>query len=128
MVEQWEREIAGLGFTPPYNAHRSAGEITDLYFVAFEDLLKIGISTDIDRRMRELRMGCPRGLTLRKTRKVPRCFARQTERLVHAALSDCRFEGEWFRVDLDRALSVADPFIRAARSADRIHINMLRGL
>lgn len=79
-----------------------------IYLIGYEkpgpqDIVKIGFSTDPDKRLRELQTGSPFKLRLVKTYPGNRAL----ERRLHGLFSDVRLHGEWFRV----SVSDIDPYV-----------------
>ncbi len=66
-----------------------------VYFLrtACRTFLKVGVTTDVNRRAQELRMGCPLRLVLMGHLGG----GRRAEQRAHAALAAVRLHGEWFR-------------------------------
>ena len=70
------------------------------------DVLKIGISSDPARRLRDVRISNPYDVKVLWERSVE--HARRVERNVHLALVGVRIRGEWFRVSLAEAIEVIE--------------------
>lgn len=73
--------------------------------------VKIGISSDVDKRLQGIQTGCPFKVRLAKSWRTP--FARKIEGLAHAALSRYRTAGEWFNVPIRVAMAVVEVLIEA---------------
>ena len=74
----------------------TAGE-GNVYFILQGEYIKIGYSTDVERRMDGIMCDNPNELTLLA------CFpaTMKTERKLHDAFSHCRYRNEWFHADKD---------------------------
>jgi hypothetical protein len=70
-----------------------------VYVVGFNEYVKIGWSSAIEFRLKQLEQTLPVKLT------VYRCFEGTVahERALHRRFKDCRLEGEWFRFSGDLA-------------------------
>lgn len=71
-----------------------------VYFITDGDFIKIGIASDLDRRVRQLQTGNPRLLTVMaviKCRSMDE--ARDLETFLHRSLSDLNILNEWFVFD-----------------------------
>jgi len=92
--------------------------VTTLYFVVSGEFVKIGITRNLENRMRSLRMGMPHPMHLAYRRTVPAGLALQIERRMHEMFADRRVTGEWFR-DLDpkEAARQSATVIRQANAA-----------
>lgn len=106
------------GFTNPCNLQRNHGQTTTLYLIRSGEWLKIGITQDLEKRVRQFEAGNPRGITVEATRRLPRSLARQVERRLHEHFAGRAIGREWF-ADLTSAevLKVAAPLINAANYA-----------
>jgi hypothetical protein len=68
--------------------------------------VKIGISDDPDRRLRQLQTGYPRELVINHREPVEHAHqARMFERFIHDQLGHCRLTGEWFSLDVEAAIA-----------------------
>ena len=72
-----------------------------VYVIGCESYVKIGIATDIKRRMRNLTTANPFDLVLLLYRGVPTSEAAWVERDIHARLSGFRHRGEWFTAPIE---------------------------
>lgn len=116
--KHWRAILEPYGFNPP-GIHRDSHAFSpgDIYFVTLGDLLKVGKSIDVTRRMKDFRLGCPVGLRLRGRLFVPRPMLRQAEMHIHAALAPYARGREWFAMDAKDALKIARPIATRARRA-----------
>lgn len=115
------------GFKKPSNTHRTAGQTSVVYFLQSHGLLKIGIAQDLDKRMGDYRLHNP-GIGKPLFRTVPRPLARQTEKMIHAALAPHAKGREWFDLPVSDALAIATPIInRAARIYSRMDRDGMMG-
>ena len=72
-----------------------------------ENLVKIGLTTDLDRRKDQLESGQPYSLETIATIEVPERYTRDVERFLHKALDPLRHDkGEWFRIPRNRVESL----------------------
>ena len=65
---------------------------------------KIGISTNPDRRLRQLQTGFPHRLRVHHREAVDDDKARLLERLLHRDIGHLRQSGEWFDIAVDEAI------------------------
>lgn len=63
----------------------------------FGGLYKIGMTSDVDRRLAEMQVGCPFPLYAVGAYRVERPFA--VELMLHSFFYKKRIRGEWFRLD-----------------------------
>lgn len=68
--------------------------------------VKIGITQDVEKRLRALQTGHPHQLRILATVQVATRLARDAERSCHIALKAERLQGEWFRVEAHRAVEL----------------------
>lgn len=91
-----------------------------LYFIRACDqsgLLKIGIASDVERRLAELQTGNHIRLEIvAKTAVRSRKHAEHIERLMHKVLGPFRVRGEWFTQG-----KAVQAFLHAAQNAESIH-------
>jgi hypothetical protein len=80
-------------------------------------LVKVGMAKDVRQRLESFRLGAPRGLVLRGSRKAPACLTRQVEKKIHAALAVHAVGREWFRTTPEHARTTATPILAAAHKA-----------
>jgi hypothetical protein len=115
----WRDGERYLGFSPPLGPRRGDHiRVATLYFISSPPFLKIGITDNIARRLKEFQAGNPHLIHLAGHRTIPAPLARQIERRVHEHFAERAIGREWFR-DLDHreAAQAADPHIRKARTA-----------
>jgi hypothetical protein len=106
------------GGRPPANLHTNANEVSTLYFIRSGDFLKIGLATDVRRRLAHFQLHNPHPIWLDAFRTVPRPLARYVEAQTHAALAEFSLGREWFKVDTGIAKRAAHPIVgRAWREA-----------
>lgn len=92
-----------------------------VYAVAAEHMVKIGFTTDLDRRMREIQSTSPLRIDCLGTAPG----GRELEAALHRQFARARKHGEWFeltgveRVELRRRLSGEPYFIRLPRAGKR---------
>lgn len=70
-----------------------------VYFIVAEDVqrLKIGLSYNLDQRLKDLQAMSPIALTVLKTVRLENIYqARKTERMFHSLFESTRHHGEWF--------------------------------
>lgn len=72
-----------------------------VYVVACGAFSKIGISRNVEARVKGFRDGNPYPCTIAIKRKVPASGAIYAERYLHEVFSDKRMHGEWFAVTAD---------------------------
>lgn len=65
-----------------------------VYFAESDGYVKIGYSTDVDRRMESLQTMCPHGIKLLHVEPG----TMQTEKEWHRAYAEYRHNGEWFKI------------------------------
>lgn len=84
---------------------------------------KIGISSDVDRRLPSVQTGCPLPITSVMCVRVPgKRAAKGIEGMMHWRLRDYRTSGEWFQFDLSNPAHKA-AFNGAAKAAMRMHMD-----
>lgn len=67
-------------------------------------ILKIGITSDLKRRLKILRTACPYIVQLVETFEVNASAVHKLEAIIHKRLKDRRVRGEWFDTTTERAL------------------------
>lgn len=108
------------GFQKPCNVHATAGHNSVIYFLPSNGLVKVGLAKDLEKRMDQYRLHNP-GIGRPLFRTVPRPLARQTETMIHDALSPYAKGREWFDVPASKAVAIATPIInRAVRIYERM--------
>lgn len=96
------------------NADRRIGFATTLYFIQCGQFVKVGITTDIDKRLNALKAGNPYPLRVASVVDIPSVFDRLVEKRIHGALYIYAVGREWFRLKPHLARRVAMPIIRSA--------------
>jgi NDP-sugar pyrophosphorylase family protein len=89
-----------------------------VYFCRCGEFLKIGITDDLPKRVRNIQAMNPQNIVLEAYRTVPSLLARQIEMRIHEALAHYNHRGEWFNVETVIALRAASTIIRRAK---RVH-------
>lgn len=110
-------KLSELSLTWPsevVNADRRIGYATILYFIQCGQFVKVGITTDIDKRVNALKAGNPYPLRVASVVDIPSAFDRLVERRVHGALHVYAVGREWFRLKPHLARRVAMPIVRSA--------------
>jgi hypothetical protein len=83
--------------------------------------VKVGISSDVDKRLRQLQTGQPFGMTVQGTAgPMSRDMAVRVEGCVHTLLGERRCRGEWFDATIDH---VCEALARAAESVGEAFID-----
>ena len=65
-----------------------------IYIISCGDLLKIGVTNDIDKRIKNLQTGNPKPLTLEFVQEKNNPY--KVENYLHIRLQKHRIKGEWF--------------------------------
>lgn len=81
-------------------------------FKSGEDRYKIGVTTDVDRRLKELN-NRPYPVELYAVSEAPFYNAFEAERTMHEIHEDCRINGEWFKLSDEHARITAS-FVKYA--------------
>lgn len=102
----------------PTDGHPTARGVSVVYFVRAGDFVKVGITTDLHRRLATLRTSNPHEVELLGVV----LGGADRERHVHDALSSFHYRREWFRADPDLLTAVLG-FI--AQEAPRIEEDMI---
>lgn len=72
-----------------------------------DGLVKIGLTTDLERRKGQLESGQPYALETIAAIEVPGKYTRDVEKFLHDALHEVRHDkGEWFRLSRERVASI----------------------
>jgi hypothetical protein len=113
---EWPLSVAG----------RAKGASTQIYVLGFAQYIKIGWTSNLERRLRDIEQGLPEVPTLLGTL----AGTRRVERSLHIKFEEYRIRGEWFRregrlaewIDLGpdrwiRRLAPASPFHQAEGGA-----------
>ena len=87
------------------------GKPASLYFVRSckgTNYIKVGMTHNVERRMRQLQSGYPEQLTLIESIEFPsRHLAAHAERIIHKRFTNHRKRGEWFRCPREENLEHA---------------------
>lgn len=94
-IAEWHDAADWVPFTP--------GRV---YFIKSGDLVKIGYTTNVDRRLRGLQTGSPHKLEILLTHPG----SRRDEQLCHEQFAHLRVQGEWFRYS-DDLLAYLESFL-----------------
>lgn len=70
-----------------------------VYLIGTDDIQKVGITNDLNRRLRELQTGNPHKLTLHHHILVEDKDALYIEKKIHLELNHRKMKGEWFKMD-----------------------------
>lgn len=89
-----------------------------LYFIVSGEFVKVGLASDVRRRLEVLRTGNPHPMRIAAWRTVPAAMARYVEKAVHVKLADYAHFGEWFRLDVKVAIDASTPVIALAMRAN----------
>lgn len=73
--------------------------------------IKIGISSDVQRRLGSIQTGCPFPVKLLGQWRTP--HARKVEKAAHKALMKYRTTGEWFNIAENVGMAVVDTLVKA---------------
>jgi len=72
-----------------------------LYCIASADAVKIGITTDVDSRLKALQTANPQTLKLVDALPmISKNKAKQVEQLIHKCFKKYRLKGEWFSMEI----------------------------
>lgn len=83
-----------------------------VYVVVAGEVVKVGITADIDLRLRSLQTGCPWPLSLAwLSQDLPARKARAVERKAHTYLARHRTAGEWFALPAAEAVACLEYLI-----------------
>ena len=66
---------------------------------------KIGITTNPERRLKNLQTGHPHKLRIHYKEEIPDNQVRLLEQTIHRVIKHRQTHGEWFDIDLDQAIS-----------------------
>lgn len=80
--------------------------------------VKIGVSSDVERRMMALQTGCPHEVSLIKSWPTPR--ARKIEAMAHRVLGEFRRSGEWFHIPNSQACAVVEALVKEQPRSTKI--------
>ena len=91
-----------------------------------EPLVKIGLTTDLERRKDQLERGQPYPLESIAEIEVPRAYTREVESFLHDALASLRHDkGEWFCISRERVVSIfekVERFINVGHAIDGLRL------
>jgi hypothetical protein len=73
---------------------KAEAEVGLIYFVGFGGRIKIGFTTNLERRLSALQTSCPAPLTIQAT--IP--GTRLEEKRLHKRFAHLKLSGEWFRL------------------------------
>jgi hypothetical protein len=79
-----------------------------IYVMRSLDLHKVGISTDIQKRLDQLRAANPHGVDLVFKKRLEKRFALGVERIIHAELREAAKGREWFAASIDEILEAVE--------------------
>lgn len=79
-------------------------EHTFIYVMSDGDMIKVGLSSNPDKRMRTIVGHSGRQIAVIYSREVPTRLSREIEKRAHLALGKSRVVGEWFNCDERTAL------------------------
>lgn len=80
-----------------------------IYLIASgRNIIKVGMATDVRQRVMELQIGTPFNLQVLHKIEVAAEYALKLEKLIHRRLKRYRMRGEWFRVEHDIAIRIAE--------------------
>ena len=68
-----------------------------VYLLKAGDYYKIGVSNNINERIKQLQTGCPHKITC--IGKIEYCDALKTEKRLHRMFKDSNTYGEWYKPD-----------------------------
>ena len=77
-----------------------------VYVLSAGEYVKIGVSAEPKKRVKEIQTGCPLPVKLEAT--IETGLPLETEVLVHEELKDCRACGEWFRLETAIAIETVE--------------------
>lgn len=107
-MNEYRAALAGSPLPPPANVERApvkAKKRSFVYFIAQGDLVKIGVSTDVKKRVYALTTSNPRALRL--IRRIDGC--RKVEAEMHKRFASLRVKGEWFSLSGELAEYLKQP-------------------
>jgi hypothetical protein len=77
-----------------------------IYFIRAGEAVKIGRSTDVNRRLMELQIGCPLRLTIERT--IITDIGPTLESKLHGIYEDKHIHGEWYKLDMTDIINAPD--------------------
>lgn len=88
------------------------GRLSVVYIAAAGDYVKVGMTTDVERRMKELYTGCPLEVKLIWTsREMLLNNTSHLELSLHDRLHKYRVKGEWFQCHFSVAVQAAKEMV-----------------
>lgn len=87
--------------SPTWNYDEIAGKLGFLYVVSTGTSSKIGITTNVEKRIRSIHNGTPEPLTGLVVKSVPLSGMAMAEAWLHKKFSEYRLKGEWFSLGLE---------------------------
>ncbi len=110
-INHWEYKFCAMLTALSGYLHRPGNDGRLLYLYLFESagLYKIGITQDVQQRIRSMQSGNPHSIVLIAYRIV--AYAEANERNLHAHFQHCRRRGEWFALDADDVAKIKQWFI-----------------
>ena len=90
---EWEQ-----GHPPTQVPRRSS--LQSVYLMSCDGGMKIGIATNVDRRLATIQAMNPLPLSVIHSRAAP--FPQHLERYLHKTFEECRIRGEWFNLSDDQ--------------------------
>lgn len=109
-------------FTPSRNAHTYdsvAGKAGTLYIVECGEFCKIGMTTDFERRFKNIEAGMPYDVKRVAIRSVPLAGLAYAEAWMHKQFWPVRAKNEWFKVSAQEAKAIFPKAVRVAQVYDR---------
>lgn len=90
-----------------------------LYILKCGEYLKIGITRDMDKRLKQIDAANPMPVVKIATKTVPLAGVAFAEAWLHRELQESRVKGEWFAIDEKTALSLLPEAARRAAAYSR---------
>jgi hypothetical protein len=86
-----------------------------IYLVGLEGLnyIKIGVSRDVQQRVRDMQTSLPFGIVVHAFEYTP--YAAELEQQLHKRLAPYHVRGEWFELPIDEAVQTYNEFLMMAR-------------
>lgn len=85
-----------------------------------DNLIKIGFTTDPDRRIKELQTGNPFPLKIIHLREVSG-DVKTIEKIIHKSNNHRRVKGEWFKISTEQAIAEIDVALMHFDDVDDLH-------
>ena len=89
-----------------YDVEKKPKKKSSVYMFRFHDRFKIGVSIDVERRLKELN-NRPYPVELVSS-SVPMTCAYEVEKEIHEDLEEYRVDGEWFNLPKDVAVYISE--------------------